>query len=70
MNPDISPAILIPLAILWIVITILWLLLPFAVFGIKGRLDRLIDLTRTQNKLLEQNSRAASETPGRRDPTL
>lgn len=32
------------LVLLGIVLTALWIILPFAVFGIKGRLDRIIAL--------------------------
>lgn len=32
-----------------VVLAILWFVLPFAVFGIKGRLDTLIALQRHQN---------------------
>lgn len=33
---------------------ILWFLLPFAVFGTKGRLDQLIQTQQQTNRLLEQ----------------
>ena len=36
-----------------VVLGILWCVLPFAVFGVKGRLDALIALQRRQNDLLE-----------------
>lgn len=38
------------LFLLAIIVAILWVLLPFAVFGIKGKLDRLI---RVQEQLLK-----------------
>jgi hypothetical protein len=40
-------------ALFVVVWAVLWLLLPFAIFGTKARLDRLIELTISQNKLLK-----------------
>lgn len=42
--------------VLGLVIIILWIILPFAVFAIKGRLDRLIELVSVNNEIaLEEN---------------
>ena len=42
--------------LLGLVIIILWIILPFAVFAIKGRLDRLIELVSVNNEIaLEEN---------------
>jgi len=41
---NISTTILIAGMIFYLVMMILWLILPFALFGIKGRLDRIIEL--------------------------
>jgi len=37
------------------VLAVLWFLLPFAVFGVKEKLDTLISLQNTTNALLEQS---------------
>ncbi len=42
--------------VLGLVLIILWIILPFAVFAIKGRLDRLIELVSVNNEIaLEEN---------------
>jgi hypothetical protein len=41
-----------------IVLLVLWCVLPFAVFGIKGRLDKLLEEQRRTNELLAQLLRA------------
>lgn len=41
-----------------LILAIAWILLPFAMFGMKSRLDRLIHETRKTNALLEQQSRS------------
>ena len=42
--------------VLGLVLIILWIILPFAVFAIKGRLDRLIELASVNNEIaLEEN---------------
>ena len=56
------------LVILWIATSVLWFFLPFAVFGIKGRLDRLISEVRRQNDLLGRAG--GGDTQRRRDPVL
>lgn len=48
-------------ALLLIVLAVLWIALPFAVFGIKNRLDRLIDAQRETNDLLR--NREEPRTP-------
>lgn len=42
--------------LLGILIAILWVLMPFAVFGIKGKLDELITLEKRQLEHLRQIS--------------
>lgn len=37
-------------------LAILWILVPFAVFGVKGRLDRLIAEQRRTNDLIERQA--------------
>lgn len=37
-----------------LLLCILWIVLPFAVFGIKDRLNRLLEETRLQNELLTE----------------
>lgn len=42
--------------VLGLVFIILWIIVPFAVFAIKGRLDRLIELVSVNNEIaLEEN---------------
>jgi hypothetical protein len=41
---------------LGLILAVLWILVPFALFGIKGRLDRLIAEQRRANALLEQHA--------------
>jgi hypothetical protein len=42
--------------VLGLVLIILWIIVPFAVFAIKGRLDRLIELVSVNNEIaLEEN---------------
>ena len=42
--------------VLGLVLIILWIIMPFAVFAIKGRLDRLIELMSVNNEIaLEEN---------------
>jgi hypothetical protein len=40
------------LALFLVFLSVLWILMPFAVLGIKRRLDRLIDCTERTNVLL------------------
>ena len=43
-------------SVLGLVLIILWIIVPFAVFAIKGRLDRLIELVSVNNEIaLEEN---------------
>jgi hypothetical protein len=41
---------------LGLILAVLWILVPFALFGIKGRLDRLIAEQQRANALLEQHA--------------
>lgn len=42
--------------VIGLVFIILWIIVPFAVFAIKGRLDRLIELVSVNNEIaLEEN---------------
>ena len=54
--------------VLGLIFTILWIILPFVVMSIKGRLDRLIELVSVNNEIaLEANrllDRLASEVEG------
>lgn len=42
------------IAILALVLAVLWILLPFAVFGIKGRLDQMLVQSKKISHQLEQ----------------
>jgi hypothetical protein len=50
--------------LLGLAVVVLWLLLPFAVFGIKDRLDRLTEETKRTNKLLAELVNSANSTRG------
>jgi len=54
--------------VLGLIFTILWIILPFVVMSIKGRLDRLIELVSVNNEIaLEANrllDKLASEVEG------
>ena len=45
--------VIVAIAILWLVLVVLWTILPFAVFGIKGLLRDLIKEQHRTNRLLE-----------------
>ena len=40
-----------------LVLTILWVILPFVVMSIKGRLDRLIELVSVNNEITLESNR-------------
>ena len=54
--------------VLGLIFTILWIILPFVVMSIKGRLDRLIEIVSVNNEIaLEANrllDKLASEVEG------
>ncbi len=60
--------VIITAGVLGLVFTILWIILPFVVMAIKGRLDRLIELVSVNNEIaLEANrllDKLASEVEG------
>jgi hypothetical protein len=59
------------LAILLILAAILWMFLPFAVFGVKRRLDLIIAHQRKTNELLEAlNTKLLPAAPGRAKATI
>ena len=43
--------------VLGLILFILWLVLPFVVFAIKGRLDRLIELVSVNNEITLESNR-------------
>jgi hypothetical protein len=51
------------LVLIGVVIAILWVLLPFAVFGIKDMARTLIEEQRTTNKLLERIATQGNKQP-------
>ena len=61
--------IAIVIAIFALVLGILWFLLPFAVFGVKARLDKLIAETSRQNVLLAEIARGES-VAGKSEPRI
>ena len=60
--------VIIVAGVLGLIFTILWIILPFVVMSIKGRLDRLIELVSVNNEIaLEANrllDKLASEVEG------
>ena len=57
MDPDLLSGTLGIVIILFLtVLVILWFLLPFAVFGIKGRLDQIIDQNKQLITLLDKGN--------------
>lgn len=43
--------------VLALILFILWVILPFVVIGIKGRLDRLIELVSVNNEITLESNR-------------
>jgi len=60
--------VIIVAGVLGLIFTILWIILPFVVMALKGRLDRLIELVSVNNEIaLEANrllDKLASEVEG------
>lgn len=54
MINNLSPAAALLVLSFLIIVAALWFVLPFAIFGIKNRLDRLIKLQIKTNQLLKQ----------------
>lgn len=54
MTEQLGGALGVALALFVAVIVILWVLLPFIVFGTNKRLDRMIELLEEQNGVLKQ----------------
>jgi biopolymer transport protein ExbB/TolQ len=51
---ELLAAVMLPLGLLLLVLVVLWIVLPFAVFGIKARLHRLEAGQEQTNRLLQQ----------------
>ena len=60
--------VVIAAGVLGLIFTILWIILPFVVMAIKGRLDRLIELVSVNNEIAMEANRLldklASEVEG------
>lgn len=54
MPPEIGGWLIVLTTLAGIALLIAWILLPFAMFGLKGRIRELIDETKRTNALLEQ----------------
>ena len=61
MNPETMASVVVFAWLLAALVVLLWILLPFAVFGIKRRLDTLIELERTQLENLRRIRRHVCE---------
>lgn len=61
------------LGVFWVlflvVLALLWFILPFAVFGIKDRLDKLIKEQATTNKLLTKMTEKDKQVPDEPAPS-
>jgi biopolymer transport protein ExbB/TolQ len=55
-----SPALVLFVMLFLVVLGILWFLLPFAVFGVKDRLDQLIRLQSKTNELMQKQLDAST----------
>lgn len=53
LDPQITGTMMALAMVFLIVLAIAWLLLPFAMFGLKPRLDKLTEEARRTNRLLE-----------------
>ena len=53
--------LIIAVLVIWAILVIEWIFLPFAIFGIKDRLNKIIDATHKTNMLLEE---VLAETTG------
>lgn len=60
-----SNVIVLALLCLAVVLVVLWLVLPFAVFGVKALLRELIGEVRRTNALLEHARRPSSDRPAK-----
>lgn len=49
-----GPLLVVIVAVFFIILCVLWVILPFAVFGIKDRLNKLVTETNLQNQLLTE----------------
>jgi len=58
-----SPTLYALLIIFLLILAVLWCLLPFAVFGIKGKLDRAIKLADEMNLRMASIERAIRNQP-------
>jgi hypothetical protein len=56
-------------AIFVVILSVLWFLLPFAVFGVKARLDQVIKEMRHQNVLLTEIARGG-RLDGKAEPRI
>lgn len=58
------------LIVLAIIVAILWILLPFAVFGLKDLMRKVLSEQRRTNELLERIAGQPRQAPARQDPTF
>ncbi|MCP5155145.1 MAG: hypothetical protein H6983_13320 [Ectothiorhodospiraceae bacterium] len=57
LDPHAMALVAVVLSILAVVVLVLWILLPFAVFGIRRRAEQIVRLQQEQRVLLEDVSR-------------
>lgn len=58
LTTGVGASAVLAIGVLLVALIVLWVLLPFAVFGIKDRLTRLLHEQRRTNALLERIARA------------
>ena len=62
--------VIITAGVLGLIFTILWIILPFVVMAIKGRLDRLIELVSVNNEIALEANRLLDKLAGEVESSL
>jgi len=62
--------VIIVAGVLGLIFTILWIILPFVVMAIKGRLDRLIELVSVNNEIALEANRLLDKLAGEVEGSL
>ncbi len=62
--------VIIAAGVLGLIFTILWIILPFVVMAIKGRLDRLIELVSVNNEIALEANRLLDKLAGEVESSL
>lgn len=54
---ELSGIVMLIVGVVGLILTILWIILPFVVISMKGRLDRLIELVSVNNEITLESNR-------------